>query len=197
MADVQETDQVTTILSVTGTSRSKLQFLANLSQGDEPDANWSVVAEFALGETIEWTRGRVMVDSMDRAPRGSLFAVSIDSKVHTNQTGEWTTLDVPSPGLNAVWAALDNDVFVVGERGTRARIGGSAVTVARDVTLDERLNAVHGTSHRNVIAVGDDGVARSNDGSTWTPLEVPTNYNLLAVLVRSETEAYIGELKVF
>ena len=196
MADeANEPNRVTTFLSITGTNNLELQFLANLSREiSEPDSNWSVIADMAHRPAINWAKvyeAKSWLTSMDRSLGGILFAVSMDGKLHSDKIGTWRVRDLRCPGLNAVWAASDDEVFAVGESATRVNVLGTVVNVVRGLP-EQRLNAVHGTSPQNVLAVGDNGLILRYDGVYWNELEVATNYNLLAVFCRSETEAYVA-----
>jgi len=191
-----ESDRETTFLSITGTNSQELQFLANLSPTiSEADSNWSLIGNLALRPALNWAKlyeGDSWLTSMARSPRGFLFAVSMNGELHSNRTGTWAVTDLACPGLNAVWAAPDEEVFAVGLDGTRARITGASIDITSGEGSVERLNAVHGTSSRNVLAVGNKGSVMRFDGASWLELETPTNYNLLAVHCRSETEAYVA-----
>jgi hypothetical protein len=193
--EASKPDRVTTFLSVTGVNNQELQFLANLSPPiSESESNWSVIGNLAHRPDIGWTKIYEFdswLTSMDRSVGGSLFAVSLDGRLHSNHTGAWGEMDLRCPGLNSVWAATDDGAFAVGEGATRVRIAGMGATAIRG-TPQQRLNAVHGTSPENVLAVGDNGLIMRFDGANWIQLDPPTNYNLLAVLCRSQSEAYIA-----
>lgn len=196
MADQESIpDSVTTFLSVTGASNQVLQFLANISPAiSEAESNWSVIANLSHRPTIDWTKvyeAEAWLTSMDRSSGGVLFAVSLNGRLHSNSTGSWTETNLACPGLNAVWAAGDDEAFAVGENATRVHVLGTDVIVVAGLPT-QRLNAVHGTSSQNVLAVGDNGMIMRFDGANWNELESPTNYNLLSVLCRSETETYIA-----
>lgn len=193
--DLNQTDRITTFLNVTGTSNEKLNFLANLSPTvSEPESNWSVIGQLAHRPDINWKKmyeAEAWLTAMDESAGGSIFAVSVDGRLHSGIAGQWSELDLHCPGLNAIWAASDNEAFAVGEKDVRVRaLGGNVNTVVG--AEGNRLNAVHGTSSKNVVAVGDNGLIMRFNGNEWTELDSATNYNLLAVLCRSETEVYIA-----
>ena len=68
---------------------------------------------------------------------------------------------------------------------------GQQINVTRD-SKKRRLNAVHGTSPTNVIAVGDRGLTLRFDGTSWVDMKPPTRKNLLTVLCRSDQEVYVA-----
>jgi hypothetical protein len=195
MADEIDDDTVTTLLGITGSSHTDLQFLANISPAvSEPDSNWSIIGKMMHKPRIDWAKDYEVgswLTSMDSSGAGRLFAVSNDGKLHSNRAGPWAVTDLRCPGLNGVWAASDQEVFAVGQSAVRVNVIGSVTNVVLGLPT-QRLSAVHGTSRANVLAVGKNGMVLRFDGATWVELERVTNYNLLAVLCRSESEAYVA-----
>ena len=50
-----DSDNVTTMLAITGSGHADLQFLANLSPAiSEPDSNWSIIGTMAHKPKIDW-----------------------------------------------------------------------------------------------------------------------------------------------
>jgi len=61
------------------------------------------------------------------------------------------------------------------------------------------LRAIAGTSATNVWAVGDAGVIRVWDGSTWTRFPIPTNDALVAIVMRAPDDVFVaaGEARLW
>ncbi len=183
-----------TIVSVAGTDNLNLRMLFNLYYEPlDSDEILSMVAEGRHNPDVHWEsihQHPGWLTHLVQTGAGSLFAVSMDGELHTDRRGEWEVLDLGCEGgLNAVFAAGEDAVACVGNDGARVTLRGDAVRVDHD-PRGRRLSAVHGTSARNVIAVGDGGLVCRFDGTGWEDAEVPTDANLLCVLCRSETEAY-------
>jgi len=193
-----EPDYYTTVVSITGKNSKQLHFLANLAPTvDAPEDIVSVVGELAHKPDIDGNaiyQVESWLTSMDETPGGNLYAVSMDGELHyyLAKTKKWSVLDLQCPdGLNAVWAAADHEVFIVGDKGERVRVTGQKFDVVRDAA-GRVLSAVHGTSPDHVIAAGDEGLIFRFDGTRWLELDPPTNYTLFSVLCRSKDETYIG-----
>jgi photosystem II stability/assembly factor-like uncharacterized protein len=189
-------DHLTTVLGIVGVDVRELYFLANLAlPGSPADAIVSRVARLSYEPVESWDvlyRVKEWLTGLDRSAGGTLFASAMDGQLHVGRGPAWTAIDTRCPkGLNAVWAASDDQAFAVGQAGVRVRLQGAAVSVDADPAA-RRLNAVHGTSPGHVITVGDRGTLFRFNGRQWEALESPTNHSLLAVLCRSETEVYVA-----
>ncbi len=189
-------DQETTFVSLIGSNKEDLYLLANLNYVPfDPGEILSVVINLShtpMGKWFRIYREETWLTSMDRSKNGSLFAVSMEGELHSYKQENWSTLDLKCPyGLNAVWAATDDEVFVVGLKGERIQITENSINLTKD-PKERRLNSVHGLSTKKVFAVGDEGLIWVYDGVTWIELEQVTNCNLLSVLCQSEKEIYIG-----
>jgi hypothetical protein len=193
--DGLSSDYEANVLNIAGDGPAKMFLLATLSPPDaEPEEIDSVVAELSHKPPVSWRllyEHEGWLTDLDRSPGGGLFCVSADGELHALRGRKWSVLDLGCPdGLNAVWAASDDEVFAVGVNGARVRVGpGGAVD--RVLAKEERwLHDVHGTARDSVYAVGDDGWVWHFDGKKWQEIDCPTNYHLLCVLCVSPTEVY-------
>lgn len=146
----------------------------------------SQMARTPLHELDSWAT------RMTRSPKGTLLVVDMDGVLHAGRAGKWSKRDLRCPGgLIGVWCAGENDVFACGGKGELVRVVGDDVDL--QVESEKRtLYAVHGSSTRHVVAVGDDGGVFRYDGRKWHEPDPPTDVNLLSVVCISETEAFIG-----
>ncbi len=178
-------DHSTSIVGITGTDNSDLYVLANLyTPPFDPEAVLSVVVK-TVYSTESWCT------SMDQHG-ANLFVVSMDGEMHISAAGQWRTMELECPGgLNAVWAAGESEAYSVGVEGEIVHVTGNSFTKFTDADK-RRLNAIHGSSSKHIVAVGDEGLVYIFDGQTWTQLECPTNTNLLSVLCCSDSLVYVS-----
>lgn len=103
--------------------------------------------------------------------------------------------DVPADTrLNAVWVdTISGQIFIIGNAGTIIKGAAGGTSWAKQTSgTSLPLRAVHGSSNNQVIAVGDDGILLSYDGTTWTAQTNPEEdvYSLYGVLSLSGTSAF-------
>lgn len=189
----------TSIVGITGENNKKLHALANLYyEPIDPESILSVIVSLEHKPEVRWNTLHTIEQwctSMDQSEGGSLFVVTMEGELHFYKE-VWNVINLDCPdGLNSVWAASDNEAFIVGLSGERIRVIGEKVEIIREPS-ESRLNAVHGSSSSNVIAVGDAGIVFNYDGKKWNRIDLPTNVNLLAVYCRSKNEILIGGVGV-
>jgi photosystem II stability/assembly factor-like uncharacterized protein len=123
--------------------------------------------------------------------RGAIFAVDADGRVHSNQTGLFTTTDTQSrPGLTRVWGVDDERVFACGRGGVAVQKSGPR-WLHFDDDLDGDLYGINGAGANDLYVVGEEGRIFHHDGSAWTRIDRPTNYILNAVLCQNSDLAYV------
>ena len=108
-------------------------------------------------------------DVWARAP-GSL--VAFGDRMLTQSGGTWSDPAPYAPGLAAVWAESQSEVFAVGDRGTILQYDGSAWS-ARPSGTSWPLRAVWGSGATDVYAAGQAATLLRYDGSTWSRVPLP------------------------
>jgi len=190
----------TSIVSIVGKDNKHLFLLANLYYAPfDPESVLTVVVSLEHKPEVSWNTIHSMEQwctSMDRSLGGNLFVVTMEGELHKFDGNQWGVTDLNCPdGLNSVWAANDNEVFIAGLGGERIRVINDQIELSKDPN-NIRLNAIHGSSVTNVVAVGDEGMVFKYDGNNWRKTELPTNVNLLSVYCRSDNEILIGGAEV-
>jgi hypothetical protein len=186
----------TSLVSITGVDNNQLRLLSNLYyEPFDPESVLSAVIALEHKPDVKWRTIHSIEQwctAMDESKGGTLFVVSMEGELHIFKTNQWTVLDLGCPdGLNSIWAANDNQAFIVGLGGERIRVIDEKFEIIKE-PKSVRLNAIHGSSESNVISVGDGGMASKFNGRNWNKIELPTNVNLLAVYCRSVNEIFIG-----
>ncbi|MCU0649802.1 MAG: hypothetical protein MUF00_17565 [Gemmatimonadaceae bacterium] len=93
---------------------------------------------------------------------------------------EWTTQSFrPAHPLVDVWA-LGDRAWAVGANGYIAAFDGSTWTVQASGTT-QRLNRVWGRSANEIYAAGSGSAVLRFDGTRWTPMNVPPQFNATAL----------------
>ncbi|NOU29626.1 MAG: hypothetical protein HOO96_17110 [Polyangiaceae bacterium] len=105
--------------------------------------------------------------------------------------GPWTLNDWDVT-LNGVWGTDDDHVFTWGQKTDRSFVmyQGSGATFTPMPSPGEVVR-VHGTSPKNLLAVGAGGLLAHWDGSSWTPIPVDTRETLMGVFMASDDEYYV------
>lgn len=122
---------------------------------------------FAFGPDDAWAVGGTP-DAMPGTPND--IVIHWDGKAWTQETLPGTPLGV---SLFKVWGTSDDDLYVVGERGTiwhRTKAGWVFEGGAPPLTKS-RLFTVNGCSSDDVFAVGGDAVLH-RDASGWSKVDV-------------------------
>ncbi len=195
-----ELEHNTSIVSIVGKDNKQLFLLANLYYTPfDPESVLTAIVSLEHKPNIAWNTIHSIEQwctSMDQSPGGSLFVVTMEGELHKFDGNQWSVVDLNChDGLNSVWAANDNEVFVAGLGGERIHVVNDRIDLSKDPN-NIRLNAIHGSSQKNVVAVGDEGMVFKYDGNIWSKIELPTNVNLLSVYCCSDNEILIGGAEV-
>ncbi len=185
-----------TLVSIVGQSHKQAYVLGNLYEEPfDPEYVTSVVLELEHKPNVKWKKlysTPSWCTSMDRSFNGVLYVVSMEGEVHIFEAQSWQTVDLQCPdGLNSVYAANEDEAFMVGLSGQCVHWKSNNFTKIQEPGK-RRLNAVHGCDADHVIAVGDEGLVYYFDGNTWDDLQCPTNLNILAVVCCSPDLAYLA-----
>lgn len=142
----------------------------------------------------------------EHTPEGieTVWIVGDDGVVlHSDDGGSsFTTHEAPGDSLTAVTTDADGEVaFATADDGTIWRLTTAAAEVVHDGggRLWGVSMATHPDDHDAIVAVGDDGAAwRSEDGLSWSALELGTTRDLYAVRVSAggELTLAVGEAGV-
>jgi len=96
--------------------------------------------------------------------------------------------------MMGVWVANDDKVFATAQDNVY-RFDGADWQTDLDVSPEEAIHAISGSSSTNVIVVGNDGFAKRFNGTSWETLSTGTTERFESLIVFSETEAYAGDDK--
>ncbi len=128
-------------------------------------------------------------------PEGDLIAVADECFIASRRGDDWAT-ERPlgaTETVTAVWAASDDEVYVVGFGGVAFRYDGLTL-VPVDAGFNTAIYDVWGTSRDDIFAVGDAGVIRHSDGLSWHPMDSGTESSLFAVWgLRQDWVLAVGE----
>ncbi len=105
------------------------------------------------------------------APQSYRLAYRLESvagePIRARVDGVWEEVATGMGGdLHAIWGAAADDVWGVGPNGRLVHRGSLGWTAQPNFT-DVDLNALHGLSPHQIVAVGEDGLILEFDGSTW------------------------------
>jgi len=109
-----------------------------------------------------------------------LFAVGDYCTILRNDGTDWQ-LQLTTTSFYDVWAASENDIFIVGF-GLALRYDGTRlITTSYPARQTPSRNAIYGFSSEDVYSVGYGGVILHYDGNDWSLMESCTSENLLDV----------------
>jgi hypothetical protein len=95
--------------------------------------------------------------------------------------------------LMCAWGPSATEIYAVGggpDSGVMLRSDGESWERVSGLDGLPLLNWVHGLSSDVMFAVGNDGTALRWDGSTWEPMETPTEEDLWGVWVNAPDDVY-------
>ncbi|MFW5836383.1 MAG: hypothetical protein ACOCVM_00140 [Desulfovibrionaceae bacterium] len=102
---------------------------------------------------------------------------------------------VPTPfSANAMWGALDGQVFIAGDSGEVLRYDGRSWS---KTSLDGQpdIYSIYGAASDNVYAVGPKGTILHYDGSAWSRQDSPANDSLYGVWGVGNTFYAVGNYR--
>lgn len=132
----------------------------------------------------------VWLTSMWCSPAGAIYAVDVDGRVHSDETGKFVTTDTRSkPGLTWVWGLDEKNVFASGDAGTAVRKAGRGWEHF-DQGLDGDLYELRGAAVNDLYTVGEQGRIFHHDGRAWSRIDPFTNHTLNSVLSVGDDVVY-------
>jgi hypothetical protein len=93
-------------------------------------------------------------------------------------------------GVRAIWGPSADDVWIIDGEGGLLHGVNDTWTQVTSIAADPRLTGIHGTSSRDVWAVGPYGLYHW-DGTSWTAEPQGENAGLFAVWAASPGEAWV------
>lgn len=167
--------------------------------GPAPDDVYAVGLNGAAAHYDGQTWSEVEFGDADAWPLLSIFGIG-DTLLTTGEAGFALSelngggLNVENTGsvenLNAMWAALESEVFAVGNGGTILRREGGAWTVEPAGSTAD-LNGVWGAGAFAVIAAGANGTILRREEGTWLEEVAPTGENYTGVWAQGSANIWI------
>lgn len=148
--------------------------------GSPPGAIWTyeggtgALASDAGGKPLRAVWGST--DGPETQRPSDVFAVGTAGMVRYYDGSRWNAVQhgKTTQDLNGVWRSDDNQLFAVGSFGTILHHRGPFKRLPRQTTTS--LEAIHGASASDVVALGGQGTILRYDGSTWAPIAADAEY---------------------
>lgn len=186
MANESGPECVTSVNGISVDDAGRIDSIVSISDGENVYSRLTRIEDIAKNvsrdDVGEIYGGNFLLTAIVRTKDGTYFLSDAGGRVHTGAAEKWTSESVcEGRGLRCLWVSDDDDVYAAGTEGVvyrRAKDAWKPVSPP----LGDWISAIGGSTHSNVVVVGDKGLAWRFDGATWKRIELGTKASLRGIV---------------